>query len=220
MNVSYLTGMSLTTAANTIWLQNLAPSWVFLYTFLLFREPVARDDYIPLFLGLVGVGVILAFEVRGQDQLGVAAGIFSGMAYAGVIVFMRRLRTENTVWLVFLCHAFSAAIVFPLLLYYGIWPTPLQLVVLMAFGVVQTGIPYVLFGAALRHVSGQEAVAIGLLEPVLLPLWVYLVWGECAAPWTLVGAAFILAGLFIRYVVIEAIRARHRRQTVGCPQKS
>ena len=220
MNVSYLTGMSLTTAANTIWLQNLAPSWVFLYTLLLFREPIAREDYIPLVLGLFGVGVILAFEIHGQDRLGVAAGIFSGMTYAGVIVFMRRLRTENTVYLVFLCHAFSAAIVFPLFLYYGIWPTPVQLAVLFAFGIVQTGIPYVLFATALRHIPGQEAVAIGLLEPVVLPLWVYLVWGELAAPWTLVGAGFILTGLVARYVVVEAIRLHDRRQTVEYPIES
>ena len=215
MNVLYLTGMTLTTAANTIWLQNLAPSWVFLYTLLFFRESPAREDFIPLVLGLFGVGTILFFEIQGQDQIGVIAGILSGMTYAGVIVFMRRLRELNTAWLVFLCHAVSAVVVLPLLLYYQIWPTLTQFLVLVAFGVLQTGIPYLLFAAALRHIPSQEAVALGLLEPVVLPLWVYLVWGEQAAPWTLVGAGFILTGLFLRYVVVEAIRAKYRKAALS-----
>ena len=161
------------------------------------------------------MGAILAFEIQGQDQVGVIAGILSGMTYAGVIVFMRRLRELNTAWLVFLCQAVSAAFVLPVLLYYQIWPTLNQFLVLVAFGIIQTGIPYLLFAASLRHIPSQEAVALGLLEPVVLPLWVYLVWGEKAAPWTLVGAGFILAGLFLRYVVVEMIKSKCRRAALS-----
>ena len=42
-----------------------------------------------------------------------------------------------------------------------------------------------------------------LLEPVLMPLWVYLVWGEAPEKWTIVGACLILIGLLIRYVILE-----------------
>jgi drug/metabolite transporter (DMT)-like permease len=34
----------------------------------------------------------------------------------------------------------------------------------------------------------------------LLPLWVYLAWGEAPAPWTLIGGGLILLGLVLRYV--------------------
>jgi drug/metabolite transporter (DMT)-like permease len=38
-----------------------------------------------------------------------------------------------------------------------------------------------------------------MIEPLLNPLWVFLAWGDEPAWWTVVGAAFILTGLVIRY---------------------
>ena len=89
MSVAYLSSMTLTTAANAIWLQSTAPWWVFLFGVLIFREPVDRRNLLPLVFAALGVGLILAFEIRGQAQLGVALGIGSGAAYATVVVFMR-----------------------------------------------------------------------------------------------------------------------------------
>ena len=51
-----------------------------------------------------------------------------------------------------------------------------------------------------------EASGIGLIEPILVPIWVYLAWGDKPAIWTLVGGGFILAGLAIRY--LEPLRQR------------
>ena len=72
---------------------------------------------------------------------------------------------------------------------------------LAGFGMLQMAVPYVLFARGLRSITSQEATVIGLLEPILLPVWVYLAWGETPAPWTLFGGAMILAGLFLQYVV-------------------
>ena len=66
MNITYLSALALTTAANAIWLQSTAPWWVFLIGVLLLREPVDRRNLIPLVFGFVGVSTILLFEVQGQ----------------------------------------------------------------------------------------------------------------------------------------------------------
>jgi len=202
MNVLYLSAMALSTAANATWLQNLAPWWVFLFSVFWFREPMARRDFVPLLFGIAGVGTIVFFEIQGQARAGILCGIGSGITYAGVVVCMRHLRAENSVWLVMLSHLVASLAVLPWVIYVDVWPSPAQLLVLFAFAAVQMALPYVLFARGLRHISGQEAVALGLLEPVLLPLWVYLIWGEVPAGWTLVGAGFILSGLLLRYVVL------------------
>ena len=67
------------------------------------------------------------------------------------------------------------------------------------------GLPYVLFARGLKSVPSHEASGIGLLEPVLLPVWVFLAWRHAAdySPpqwWTLVGGGLILAGLIVRFV--------------------
>ena len=62
------------------------------------------------------------------------------------------------------------------------------------------GLPYVLFARGLKRIPGHEATAIGLIEPLLNPLWVFAAWGDKPAWWTIVGGLFILIGLAIRYL--------------------
>ena len=206
MNVTYLSAMALTTAANTIWLQSTAPWWVFLMAVFIFHEPVERKDLVPLAFGMMGVGLIICMEFAhngGTNSMGVLAGILSGVSYACVIVGLRALRAVNPVWLVALCHVSAAALLLPWVIWIGVWPNFTQLAVLAGFGMLQMAIPYVLILKGLQAVSSQEAVAIGLVEPVLLPVWVYLVWGETPAGWTIVGGGLILTGLVLRYFVLN-----------------
>lgn len=199
MNATYLTAMTLTTAANAIWLQSTAPLWIFLAGAVLGTEAFNRRDLVPLACGGVGVALILSFEIHGQAGAGIVCGLASGLCYAGVVLSMRRLRAENSAWLVALNHLFAAAALFSYVLYCGIWPSPRQLIVLAAFGLFQMGLPYFLFARGLRSVTSQEASLITLLEPVLVPVWAFLAWGERPDSWTLAGAGLILAGLIVRY---------------------
>jgi drug/metabolite transporter (DMT)-like permease len=203
MNVLYLTSVSLTTAANAIWLQSTAPWWVFLIGVYAMREPISRSDLIPLACGFAGVALILAHELQNEIQWGVVFGLISAFGYAGVVLFLRKLRGEDSAWLVAVNHLVTATLLLPFVLYYRHWPSGVQLLVLAAFGFFQMALPYLLFGWALRHITGTEATAIGLLEPTLVPLWAYLARREEPAWWTIVGAAIILAGLLLRYVVVR-----------------
>ncbi|MCX7424125.1 MAG: DMT family transporter [Planctomycetia bacterium] len=211
MNTTYLVGMTLTTAANAIWLQSIAPWWVFLMAVFILHEPIVRRDLIPLVFGLLGVGLILSFEFSrgtGHGTTGVICGLASGFFYSSVVICMRSLRGENPVWLVALCHLVAAACLFPWVLSRGTWPSIPQLVVLAGFGALQMAAPYLFMMRGLQSVSPQEAVGIGLIEPVLLPMWVLLVWGEVPAWWTVAGAALILAGLLLRYFVLSRLAKR------------
>ena len=201
MNVMYLSSMTMTTAANAIWLQSTAPWWVFLVGVVILREPFPRSERIPLVIGGLGMAIILWYELAGQAQVGVLLGLVSGFAYAGVVLSLRALRGLETFWIVAVAHLFTAFAIFPFVVYVDVWPSLGQLPVLAGFGLFQMALPYVFFARGLRSITSQEATGIGLLEPILLPLWVYLAWGEAPAPWTLVGGGLILLGLVLRYVV-------------------
>ena len=201
MNITYLSAMTLSTAANAIWLQSTAPWWVLLIGVAFLGESLPRGQRLPLVIGGVGLAIILGFEVQGQARVGVLCGLVSGLAYSCVVLSLRALRALDTVWIVALAHLVTATCIFPYILYLGIWPSTSQLPVLAGFGMLQMAVPYVLFARGLRAITSQEATVIGLLEPILLPVWVYLVWGEVPAPWTLVGGALILAGLAMQYAV-------------------
>jgi drug/metabolite transporter (DMT)-like permease len=208
MSISYLTAMTRTTAANAIWLQSTCPGWVFLLSSFCAREPIVRRDLIPLGFGVLGVGTILFYEVQGQAVFGVFCGLVAGISYAGVVVTLRRLRAENSSWLVALNHGVAAVVLLPWMMYLARWPSWGQLALLAAFGVVQMAIPYLMLIRGLRAISSQEAVALGLLEPILIPIWAFLIREEIPAPWTIVGAALILTGLVLRYAVWELLAAK------------
>ncbi|MHC4067868.1 MAG: EamA family transporter, partial [Planctomycetota bacterium] len=70
-----------------------------------------------------------------------------------------------------------------------------ELGLLVLMGVVQFGLPYVLYSAGIARVTAQEAILIVTLEPVLNPLWVWLGPGETPSVGTIVGGAIILASV-------------------------
>ncbi|MCS7303510.1 MAG: EamA family transporter [Thermoguttaceae bacterium] len=214
MSGSYLSAVVLTTAANAIWLQATSPWWVLIFTFLLFGTWPDRRQWLPLIFAGLGVGLILSCELgpwtagsnsllRPYGRMGVLLGLASGAFFGATAMLMRALRTEDGAWLVAVPHLATAALLAPWALRHGIWPTGWQWLVLAAFGTLQMAIPYRLFTWGLRTVSAQEALLLGLLEPVLMPLWVYLAGQETPAWWTLLGAGFILVGLVWRYVFLE-----------------
>lgn len=199
MNVTFLTAMTLTTAANAIWLQYTAPLWVFVLGVLFLGEPILRRNLLALGFGAVGVGTILYHEVSGQRWDGIAFGLVSGLSFAGVVVFIRALRDQDSAWLVALNHLTAAAVLCPWILYLGHRPSLSQLAVLAAFGVLQMGLPYLLFTRGLRAISSQEGSQISLLEPILTPFWAFVAARELPASWTIWGGGCILTGLLLRY---------------------
>ena len=80
--------------------------------------------------------------------------------------------------------------------------------ILGPFGVVQIGFAYLLFGFGVGHVQALEASLICLLEPVLNPLWVWLVLHERPSLWANIGGAIILGALTVRSILGERREAR------------
>ena len=202
MNITFLTSMTLTTTANAIWLQNTAPLWILLSGAFLYHEPFDRRNLTPLVTGLAGALLIVICEMvqvsSATSQAGVLYGVASGACYALVVVSMRRLRAMDTAWLIALNHVTAALCLGPYIWSLGIFPRGIQWPVLLAFGGLQMALPYFLFARGLRRISSQEGAAVGLLEPILAPVWV-LYWGEWPAWWTVVGGGLILVGLVARY---------------------
>ncbi len=204
MNYTYLMAMTLTTAANAIWLQNVAPAWVFLIGVFFLGETVRRGDWLLVLFGGLGVGFILLFETQGQQLSGTLFGLAAGVTYAGVILSVRQLRGHDAAWLIMLNLLVTVVVLLPFVLHTGVWPVGPQWGYLAAFGALQLGLPYFLFARGVRSITGHEASGIALLEPLLVPIWVYLAWHNEATYqtprwWTFVGAALILTGLLLKY---------------------
>jgi drug/metabolite transporter (DMT)-like permease len=65
-------------------------------------------------------------------------------------------------------------------------------------GVVQVGLSYWFLGRGLRHLPALEVSLLTLLEPVLNPLWTWLVHDERPSALAMTGGALLVAVLFAR----------------------
>lgn len=208
MNYTFMSAMSRAEASVVIWLQHLAPAWVAIGSALFFKESLRREDLVLVVLAVCGVGVILADQLRGENPLAVALGIASGVTYAAVVLSLRNLRDEDPAWLATFNHLVTALLFIPFAVSASSLPHGPQWLYLAAFGAFQMGIPYVMFSIGLRRISGNQAAGLALLEPILVPVWVFVAWGgepDYQPPrWsTFVGASFILTGLLVRFLLLK-----------------
>lgn len=220
MNWAFLQALVATESTTAIWLQYTAPVYVLLGGLVLFGEKTGRGDLRFVALSLAGLAIILAGQVSHASPRGLACGILAGVLYAGVILSLRGLRDYDSAWLVFLNLTATAIAFLPVCFTLGRIPQTSQWWYLAGFGVLQLGLPYVLFARGLRYITSHEASLIVLLEPILVPVWVYLFWRnttgyEPPAATTIAGGVIILASLAWRY----GTAARGVRQT-GPPQPS
>jgi drug/metabolite transporter (DMT)-like permease len=207
MNALYMTALTTGAAAIAILLQYTAPLWLMIAGYLWLGETVSRRDLLMLGAGLSGIGIIVTGNWGGANPLAVTTALASGFAYAGVVLLLRVQRERDSAWLT-AANLLGTTIV--LLPAFAIGPTPTlrQLVWLALFGAVQLAIPYWLIARALTHVTSFEAGLLTLIEPVLNPLWAWMVApdAERPTPATVAGGALILIALAARY--LGASRAR------------
>jgi drug/metabolite transporter (DMT)-like permease len=89
------------------------------------------------------------------------------------------------------------------------WPLPSapagEWATLVYLGVVQIGLAYVCLTRAMSHLPALEASLLLLLEPVLNPLWTWLVRGENPGRWVIVGGAVIIAATAMK-AAYESLR--------------
>ena len=235
MSGLYLSALGLGAAANAIFLQNTAPVWVYLLRRALPGGTGGLAGLADCRVGHVGAVVIVAGGLAAQAAAGGRAagrdtcsfmGLGSGFVYAVVVLFLRVLREQAAAWLVAL-NLLGTAVTLGLFVAvhdgpsaFASWasqPSARQFALLAVFGALQMALPYWLFTRGLRSVSPQEAAIITLIEPLLNPIWAFLITPEKDTPTVpmLLGGGLILLALVWRYTPILI-----RRRIDACAEKT
>ena len=202
LNLTFLWALTLTSVANAIFLQCTAPLWTLAFCLFFLKEPLDRRSLVSVFLGLSGMALI-AGGGWGDSPFGIALALASGVFYSLVTVLLRTLRGEDPVLITCIIHLAAGLLLLPLTFLPGqlpFWQLDSRLLALLAvFGIVQLGIPYILYARGLKQVSPQEAGVITLLEPILSPLLAFIAVGEVPAPATVWGGSIVLFAVALRY---------------------
>ncbi len=197
--IFYVAATNLTTAGAAVMLQFTSPVWVLLLAVVFLGERVRGENLAALVLCMAGIYFFFRGEVDPSRVLGNAIAVLSGVSFAVLYVCYRYLKGYDPAFLVLLGTVTSGVLIAPFA-YDKLAVAPWQLGVLAVMALVQLTLPYVLFSRALKVVPAQEASLIGLVEPVLNPIWVWFVVGEILTTNMLIGGALILVALLVRFV--------------------
>jgi DME family drug/metabolite transporter len=191
-----------TTAASTIFLQSTAPLYIAVLGHWLLRERVRRHDLV--FMAALAAGLVLliwgtppASHTAPFPWRGNVLAALCGLTLAAMLVGLRWLGRGSggggsAPAAVVLGNLMIVAVALPLALPLSV-PGPRDAALLLWLGVFQIGAAYAALLAGLREVPVLEATLLMFIEPVLSPIWAWLLHGEQAGPWTVVGGAVVLA---------------------------
>lgn len=185
----------LTTAANAIVLQYTAPIFILVISALFFRQKLARRDVVVVGITMAGMVLFFLDQLSPGNLLGNIFGILAGVFLAQMFVMVGRGGDDDSTRMsgILIAHAITLLIGLPL----GIPMTEsvagIEVLYVIILGVFQLGIPYVLYGIASRDCPPLACSLIGMLEPLLNPVWVAIFIGEMPGPFALAGAVIIIA---------------------------
>jgi DME family drug/metabolite transporter len=204
--VLFVAATKLTTSAAAIFLQSTAPIWVLVLSPLLLGERVRRRE-LP-FVALAAVGLFLVFlgsrdpaVTAPRPGLGNAVALASGLCYGLLIMTMRRLARDGSQDRSMPAMVMGNGLAFAVCLPFALpvaGATAGDALAIAYLGVVQIGLAYLLFNRGLRALRAIEVSLLALLEPVLNPLWTWLLHDERPSALALVGGAIMLGSLASR----------------------
>lgn len=200
--ILFVIANKLTTAANTILLQYTGPIYVALFSYWFLKEKITSIDWITILTVILGMTLFFIEKLSPDGILGNFIAILAGIAFAWLALCLRKQKDGSPLESLILGNILTAIIGLPFIIDSGI-PSQQSMIALFVLGIFQLGIPYILYSKAVKYVSALDAVLIPVLEPILNPLWVFLLLGESIGMWPMIGGAIIIVAITTRSILYK-----------------
>src|SRR6185369_2120200 len=214
--ILFVSATKATTAANAIFLQYTSSVYLLILEPLIYKEKFRSRDLVTVLLCVGGMSLFFMGQVRTQDVKGNIFALLSGLCFAMYFLLLRhpRARQVNRASSVIYGNTLAVILTAPWGLAAVSVMTRLDLIGAIYLGVVQLGISYTLFTVGMaRGVRSLDAGIVCYVEPLLNPLWVFLIVGEKPSAWALMGGAIIIAAV-ITHMLLDA-RGKRRANTAA-----
>lgn len=197
--LTFIWATKLTTAANAIFLQYASPIYVAVLGYWFLKEKPHKVDWVAM--GLIFSGLFLFFgdKLSFDGFTGNILAILSGMVFAVFMLVMRSQRDNSPANIIFIGNIIGFVVGLPFVFKESFYLPNIGIILFM--GIFQAGLPFVLYSIAIKHVHALEANLILTLEPILNPIWVFLVLGEKPGPLALAGSALVIGAVTYRAFV-------------------
>jgi drug/metabolite transporter (DMT)-like permease len=220
--LTFVASLFYTTVAESIFMVGVGPFLSALLGYWILRERIPPVTWLAMTVALAGMAVIFYGNRGGGALTGTLLALYSAFCFSCYAVLLRwGQKKEMSVALIW--NAIYLILVSGLVL---LLPTGLSAASgLSAFaigwwnagavflmGAVQVTLGLVLFTIGSRSVPAAQLTLIALVEPVLSPLWAWLVSSELPPVWTFIGGAVIVGAIVIQALFSANRKDRHARR--------
>ncbi len=191
--VAYVFALLLTTVANALFILSSVPFITALLGWLILREAVPSRTWITIAMAMIGLVIMVGNGLASGRYLGNLIALWLPISYAASVILVRRSSQPNM--LVALCLAGVVSLVCAAPFIGDLVISRHDLLVSAYLGIFQVGLGFTFMVLGARYVPAAQVGLLALVEPVLAPLWAWMVAAEIPAHTTLIGGAIIFLAI-------------------------
>lgn len=202
--IGFVTANKLSTSANAVLLQYIAPIWVAIFSAVFLKDKLRRSDFVSIAIMLFGLRLFFLDELSPGMLTGNIVGVITSFSFAGYFIVIKTIPDKDKIYPSIYGNILACLIGIPF--YSSQLLTGPSIAALVFLGVIQIGLAYVLYSKSMVHLKALDAVLLPVLEPLLNPVWVFLIIGESPTVTTMIGGLFVIASVLIRSIYQTKIK--------------
>ena len=203
--VGYLLALAWTPVASAMVVMSSGPMFAALFGLLILKEKVRLRTWIAIAVATVGLIATVTDGLGVGTVAGIVAAFVAIITFVLMIVLLRDGRERDMLPAACLAGLYAAAIAATQVDSFVLTRHDFALALIL--GLVQNAGGFALIALAAKRVPAAQMGLIGLVEPVLAILWVWLLVNEAPGWLTLGGGALVLAA-----VVSNTVGGMRRRR--------
>lgn len=193
----FVAASKLTTSANAIALQFTNPIFILLLSVVVLRQRIIRDNLIVVGCTMLGISLFFLDQLSPDGLTGNLLALLAGFMIGVMYLSTGSADEESRMSGLLLGHLFTAMVGIPFTFFTDTPVNFASISSILVLGIFQLGIPYVLYGLAVKHCPPLMCSLIGAIEPLLNPVWVFLFTGERPGVFALCGGAIVIASITV-----------------------
>lgn len=182
----------LTTSANAIVLQFVSPVFIVIFSALFLRQKIRKADLITVLITLLGIALFFFDQLETGYILGNITALAAGMFMAGMYMAVGSLDVDARFSAITIGQAFTFLVGLPFVIATKPVLNPTTISAVLILGIFQLGIAYVLYVKASASCPPLACCLLGVLEPLLNPVWVAIFDGEVPGIFSLIGGIIVV----------------------------
>lgn len=198
-NILYVFGMSKTSVANGGFLLSTSPLFAMVASYFFLKKTISTKTLIAIGGSMFGVFIMFSGGIEADHAVGNLIMLGVPVCFAFQLTLINKSPEIDFMPATFLAGIVALVISVSIISEYNINTHDLLLSIFI--GAFQVGIGFLLITIGSRYIPPHRAALFILTEPILTPIWAWIVLGEQPPTLELIGGLIVF--IFVAYRIID-----------------